>query len=643
LEEEDIINSIGNSNKLLLSSIIILVGLLIRAYKFNFIVRDFSCKSSVQNFGTMSIGYLIDGILPFKIGTIIRIYLFRKISNYRLTLIIFINILEKITDIFFISLVSFYVLFVSNQDVDRPEEVAIISLGIFLVFILILLLYLAVRKNKLAIRAIWRTTALAGPRVQSILISDFIDLIVYLRKLIKNKLILASYVILTIVSWLVIIYGISIAVGNVNQLVELFRALIRTSYLIDYNYDSVKVSQYGLISIIGIFFVFKYVFYRKDKVSKIDRHIENLKVSSKMMSESSFMDLVYFKSKILSQISSGINSKINILEIYPGGSDAITLKIEDTNDLKERNLFIRKVIGDKSRNRLGDQIKWLSETKLINVPKLLNIHQTNEYLYYDMEYVNKIKAFDYIHGNDVNKFQIMMFDLMTYFNENLYTNKRIVYGKDVIVDYLEAKILKNLEIISNRSTLLKEIISSNDKIIINGVKLNNLRSTIRQIFSSEIFNKHTSKITLSDYCHGDLTIDNMFVDLANIIVIDPSDDNKFSSPLIDLGRLIQSFEGGHEFNNLDNYRIEIDTDENMTRLNYIDYTTTEYIELGYYVKTFMAKNFIEDNEIPLLNLLASSYFIRMIIHNLDISEDKSILFYAKAVIFANNYLNENTM
>ncbi len=643
MEEEDIINSIGNSNKLLLSSIIILVGLLIRAYKFNFIVRDFSCKSSVQNFGTMSIGYLIDGILPFKIGTIIRIYLFRKISNYRLTLIIFINILEKITDIFFISLVSFYVLFVSNQDVDRPEEVAIISLGIFLVFILILLLYLAVRKNKLAIRAIWRTTALAGPRVQSILISDFIDLIVYLRKLIKNKLILASYVILTIVSWLVIIYGISIAVGNVNQLVELFRALIRTSYLIDYNYDSVKVSQYGLISIIGIFFVFKYVFYRKDKVSKIDRHIENLKVSSKMMSESSFMDLVYFKSKILSQISSGINSKINILEIYPGGSDAITLKIEDTNDLKERNLFIRKVIGDKSRNRLGDQIKWLSETKLINVPKLLNIHQTNEYLYYDMEYVNKIKAFDYIHGNDVNKFQIMMFDLMTYFNENLYTNKRIVYGKDVIVDYLEAKILKNLEIISNRSTLLKEIISSNDKIIINGVKLNNLRSTIRQIFSSEIFNKHTSKITLSDYCHGDLTIDNMFVDLANIIVIDPSDDNKFSSPLIDLGRLIQSFEGGHEFNNLDNYRIEIDTDENMTRLNYIDYTTTEYIELGYYVKTFMAKNFIEDNEIPLLNLLASSYFIRMIIHNLDISEDKSILFYAKAVIFANNYLNENTM
>jgi hypothetical protein len=260
-----------------------------------------------------------------------------------------------------------------------------------------------------------------------------------------------------------------------------------------------------------------------------------------------------------------------------------------------------------------------------------------------MEYVNKIKAFDYIHGNDVNKFQIMMFDLMTYFNENLYTNKRIVYGKDVIVDYLEAKILKNLEIISNRSTLLKEIISSNDKIIINGVKLNNLRSTIRQIFSSEIFNKHTSKITLSDYCHGDLTIDNMFVDLANIIVIDPSDDNKFSSPLIDLGRLIQSFEGGHEFNNLDIFRIEIDTDENMTRLNYIDYTTTEYIELGYYVKTFMAKNFIEDNEIPLLNLLASSYFIRMIIHNLDISEDKSILFYAKAVIFANNYLNENTM
>ena len=237
----------------------------------------------------------------------------------------------------------------------------------------------------------------------------------------------------------------------------------------------------------------------------------------------------------------------------------------------------------------------------------------------------------------------MLFELMTYFNENLYTNKRIVHGKDVIVDYLEDKILNNLGIISNRSTLLKEIIVSSDKIIINGVKLNNLRSTFRQIFSSEIFNKQTTKITLSEYCHGDLTIDNMFVDLTNIIVIDPSDDNKFSSPLIDLGRLIQSFEGGHEFNNLDNYKIEIDTNENMTRLNYVDYTTREYIELGYYVKNFLAKNFIGDNEIPLLNLLVSSYFIRMIIHNLDISEEKSILFYAKAVIFANNYLNENTI
>ena len=643
MEEKDIINTIENSNKLLLSSIIILVGLILRAFKFNFIVGDFSRKTGVQNFGTMSIGYLFDGILPFKIGTIIRVYLFHKISNYRLTLIIFVNILERITDIFFISLVSFYALFVTNQDIDRPEEVTIISLGIFLVFILILLLYLAVSKNTLVIRAIWRITALAGPRAQAILISDFIDLIVYLRKLIKNKLILASYVLLTIVSWLVIICGLSIAVGNVNQLEELFRALIRTSYLIDYNYDSVKISQYGLISIMGIIFIFKYVFYRKDRVSKSDRHIENLKVSGKMMSESSFMDLVYSKSKILSQISSDVNSTINILEIYPGGSDAITLKIEDTKIAIERNYFIRKVIGDKSRNRLGDQIKWLSETKLINVPKLLSINQTDEYLSYDMEYINKIKAFDYIHGNDVNNFQIMLFELMTYFNENLYTNKRIVHGKDVIVDYLEDKILNNLGIISNRSTLLKEIIVSSDKIIINGVKLNNLRSTFRQIFSSEIFNKQTTKITLSEYCHGDLTIDNMFVDLTNIIVIDPSDDNKFSSPLIDLGRLIQSFEGGHEFNNLDNYKIEIDTNENMTRLNYVDYTTREYIELGYYVKNFLAKNFIGDNEIPLLNLLVSSYFIRMIIHNLDISEEKSILFYAKAVIFANNYLNENTI
>jgi hypothetical protein len=627
---------------IVLSSTIILVGLLLRAIKFNFIVQDFSRKTSFQNLGSMSIGYLVDSVLPFKIGTLIRIYLFYKLSSYKLTLIIAINILDRSIDIFFISLVSLYVLFLSNQDFERPEEVSIISVGVFIVIALTLALYVVLSKNRYVVRAIWQLTTLPGPRIQSILISEFIYLIVYIRKFLQNKIMLISYVLLSFLSWIVIIYGFSIALGNKNQLVELSRALIRTSYLIDYNFDSIKIAQYGFISMIGMIYIFIYILFKKNKFISRGHRVENFKVSSRVMSEESFVDLVYNKSKTLGQLSLDVKSRINILELYPGGSDAITIKIEDRSIEKERNVFIRKVTDDKYSIRLNKQIEWLKKTQVDNVPKVLDIYQSDEYLFYDMEYINEIKAFEFIHSNDIRKFQAMLFNLMTYFNETLYTNKKIINGKELITEYLEDKILNNLEIISKRSTLFKEIITSKNYIIINGVKMINLRSSVLKIFNSESFNKHTSKVTLSEYCHGDLTIDNMFVDTTNNIkVIDPSDDNIFSSPLIDLGRLMQSFEGGHEFSNLDNCKIEIQTSENAISINYIDYTTIEYIKLGYYLKSELAKNLIEPTEIPLLNLLVSSYFIRMIIHNLDISKEKSILFYSKAVIFANNYLNGN--
>ena len=80
---------------------------------------------------------------------------------------------------------------------------------------------------------------------------------------------------------------------------------------------------------------------------------------------------------------------------------------------------------------------------------------------------------------------------------------------------------------------------SGPRIVVNGREYDNFERVIERIQATEAAWRDLASYQESSAIHGDLTIDNILVDMSSrdVLVIDPSDDNQVRGPIIDFARL----------------------------------------------------------------------------------------------------------
>ena len=162
---------------------------------------------------------------------------------------------------------------------------------------------------------------------------------------------------------------------------------------------------------------------------------------------------------------------------------------------------------------------------------------------------------------------------------------------------------------------------------------------VTEIIESPAALRALSFIQKSSRIHGDLTIDNILIDRENNpILIDPSDDNQFSGPLIDIARMQQSLKCGYEFLVRDDSPVTLNFEGATPSVQFAHFISVEYKNLNHFLESEIIPDFLTLGEINSLEFHVALLFCRMLPHRIRISPDDSVKYLATGIMVMNQYV-----
>lgn len=325
-----------------------------------------------------------------------------------------------------------------------------------------------------------------------------------------------------------------------------------------------------------------------------------------------------------------VNQGISIIRDFSAGSNATTMLCMD-----DEKTFFRKYAFEEDGEKLYQQILWLEANKdRLVFPEIIKKEKTDTYCYYDMPYnPNAVGLFEYAHSMPVDKAWGIIQKVLKSLEESIY--KVHVRSADIktIEKYITFKVDKNIERIKN-GKYIKRLLKY-DKVIINGIEYNNFHfyeKYLTKDYLAGIFAKDEYSVI-----HGDLTIENIICtrdEMGNddFYIIDPNTGNIHDSPNLDYAKLLQSIHGGYEFLMTTK---EIKVSEN--RINFLVTRSSAYKELYSRLRTYMKESLGEERT-------RSIYFheiihwLRLMPYKIEKDGIRSVLFYAGMLIVMNDVI-----
>jgi len=229
-----------------------------------------------------------------------------------------------------------------------------------------------------------------------------------------------------------------------------------------------------------------------------------------------------------------------IVRFFYGGSDAVTALVDIDGTLR-----IRKFAKGTPGRRLADQAKWLAQERARGMPlvEIAALTEKEDTCIYDMPAVTPAADFfEFIHASQQDNvhrlFDKLLSDTVTFHAAGSQGQA----AEADIEAYLADKVTGNVDRIL--SFIAAEFPA--DKLEING-RMHHFKDWERfrdkDWLRAQICDTDIARI------HGDLTIENVIISPVapdGYYVIDPNPDNKFNTPLIDWAKLMQSLHLGYE-------------------------------------------------------------------------------------------------
>lgn len=319
-----------------------------------------------------------------------------------------------------------------------------------------------------------------------------------------------------------------------------------------------------------------------------------------------------------------------ILNILKGGSVAATYLI-----LKGGKKIVRKAADLSQSAKLKNQVKWmLGNTHIAEYfPTIICEHSTDKVYYYDMEHHDMVPFFDKIHFSRIDESIEILKKVINIVFEKLYStkNENPINKVEILKEYIQTKLISKVKDITERNEEIK-ILRSYESLIINNKEYINFDLIIKKILNNEKIMKSLSNVPWANNIHGDLTVDNIICSKNNEFkILDPNDENIFSSPLIDISKLYQSLNSGYEFmcdiNNCYRY-------DNQIIFN--EHTSTNYKKLKEELDKILPKYISKEDIINIL-FFEAIHYARMLPYKEKINERTTKLFYAIMIRLLNEF------
>ncbi len=596
-------------------------------------------KSLLQ---ALSFGYIINFILPFRLGDLFRAwYAGRKMKN-GLSFSLSTVVVDRILDVFIVAILFllFYIFGFKNDVIE--SSILFYTVGGFALLLIIVIGLKYSRFIKLFIKKVAgifnSDIELKILKFSWYIITSIKDLILSLNRM---KLILSTMFmwIMYLLSYGLFAYSMKL-MGNEVSLVDVFTSLFSRN-----NLDSSTLNLFFLDVDNYIIFIYLFVpliillavsFLPSIKISnekKEEKHqylelLPHINSSDKLIFLEGYFSAKsreYFKNYIK------LNRDISIIQDYSAGSNATTMLCTDGT-----KTFFRKYSFGKDSDKLYEQILWLQQHKGdLPLTEVMNIKRGDGYCSYDMPYIKEaIGCFNYVHSVPIVNGWNTIESALDSLNDKLY--KRNSRKADIITidKYIESKVFNNIKKIEN-GQYIKPLLKY-DYLIINGKKYHNLEY-FKKYFTKEYLEDVFKNDCYSDI-HGDLTIENIICingkSKNNFYIIDPNTGNLHDSPNLDYAKLLQSLHGGYEFL-MNTKSVEI----NKNNINYLFTKSLIYDELYKKYCDYLNKKF-DKEKVKSIFFHEIIHWFRLMPYKIEKNGQRSVLFYAGLIIVMNDVIKE---
>ena len=319
----------------------------------------------------------------------------------------------------------------------------------------------------------------------------------------------------------------------------------------------------------------------------------------------------------------GIQPIININDFeiitkFKGNSFADVYLIKQNN-----NLFVRKYIykgKDKLQytnlKRQVDDIQRFNFYSKGICPRIINIFESSDDYYYDMEYLNNYNMLSIF---DSSIQTVVVSKLLNILNRDIYCYSRETNGSEWLINYINNKIISKYKIIESFNINFNMLLNS-EILSINNKKVLNLKYIIENIDINFYKPTHISPI------HGDLTFENILYNDLNcdIKLIDNVGSEFTDAKELDIGKLLQSIISKYE---------SWETDDSLFQIiNSKEYIISDkLLDLNYTNYLYIIDN---ENDFKKYIFYLSSHLIRAIpyfLHNCN--EKKATLSLLLAIYY----------
>lgn len=253
-----------------------------------------------------------------------------------------------------------------------------------------------------------------------------------------------------------------------------------------------------------------------------------------------------------------INQDVAVVEDRSAGSNACTSLVMN----KDGKMFFRKYAYREDGKKLQEQIDWIeAHQKTLPLPLVSKKTSTGNYVTYDMPYYSSaVGLFRYAHTVPLDLSWRILETALEDIKNNCHSLNVRPSDKETIYQYIDTKIYHNMKMIKEGDRYIRGL-EEFDSVIVNGRELHTLK-----YYSSMLEREHLYNIFKEDVysdIHGDLTIENIVCISDNeelekeeyqgknipakYYYIDPNTGNLHDSPMLDLGKLLQSLHGNYEF------------------------------------------------------------------------------------------------
>jgi len=663
-----------------LAGLVQLAGHVLRAARTKVPIDNVRRGSLAGQFRHLSIGYLFNLVWPLRVGEVVRAYLVAKTLRISFLYTLAAVVLERLIDVVLVSVAFLVCIAVLGGPISGIVPVAAV-VALVVSLLLIAAFAALVRENATLMRLAWRMTAWLNTDLENRGRFKLWSVIFGFQRFFRQRRQLVRYGVLALASWACYVAAAALTVvlvfpalsgrqaviataapagvvspslgngapgayvDNIRAFVEGSTALSGPTVLL-FGAASWVVANVPVLVVAVVALFVNWARRTSDplagaELAPSDRYVNKLGRDQDISgSMTHFLD-AYFQRQHLSQVMHRleVDGNVSLVRFFKGGSNAVTLLA--TNDSGE--LFVKKMVPPEYAHRLKNQHDWLAErTDHRQLVTVLREQHAEDHYAIDIEYrPSSVPLFEYVHENPFAEGAAKLAEVWDYMYSRVYRVGQVEQHPELRDDYVTERFVLRVRAAAESHPALAEALKG-ERILVNGQELDNFDRVLRRIQSTETAWSDLATFRSSSHIHGDLTVDNILVDLPTreVLVIDPSDDNQIRGPVIDFARHMQSLAYGYEFLNEDDDPVVLGARAGVPEITFRDARSARYAELADFVTTQVMPRRLSPAEQRSVLFHVGLFYGRMLTHRVAINPGTVLKYYGVCIQALNRFLEQ---